>query len=192
MTLFKGEATMKKFFAVLLIAVMVFTFAACGGESGSGSEAAEGGSGIDMSAYPSDINEWTGQNFIDYFKAQGLFTDDNAHETWLQDHASYWPGTPVSEMAGWWDLEGTEGCVMIAVLKPDLADSSQEDYDSWMEELKTNKMLSGDAAALGTVDHMVGNVVFAYSLMTLDDDCLTQIEEAYAQFLADTGFTEEF
>ena len=134
---------MKKFFAVLLMLTMVFTFCACGGDTASsGNDSGDTASGIDMSAFPADVNEWTGQNFIDYFKAQGLFTDDSAHETWLQDHANYWPQTPVSECAGWWDL--------------------------------------------------VGNVVFAYTTMTLDDECLAKCEAAYEQFLSDTGATAEF
>ena len=184
---------MKKFFAVLLILTMVFTFCACGGDTASsGNDSGDTASGIDMSAFPADVNEWTGQNFIDYFKAQGLFTDDSAHETWLQDHANYWPQTPVSECAGWWDLEGIEGCMMILTLDPALSDSSEDDYNAWLEGIKADKMLPGDYSSLGTVDHLVGNVVFAYTTMTLDDECLAKCEAAYEQFLSDTGATAEF
>ena len=187
---------MKKFLAVLLAVVMTISLAACSGSgsgssSGSSSDGASGSS-VDMSAYPADVSEWTAQNFVDYFKAQGLFTDDDDHETWIQDHEMYWPGTPVSECAGWWDNAGTEACVMIMIMQPDLADSSQEDYDSWIETITSDKTLPGEYASLGTVDHLVGNVAFAYSTMTLDDDALARVEAAYEQFLADTGATATF
>ncbi len=183
---------MKKFFAVLLVLVMVFTLAACGESGGSESEGSTESSGVDMSAYPADVNEWTGQNYIDYFKAVGLFTDDNAHETWLQDHANYWPETPVSECAGWWDNEGIEGCMMILILDPGLADSSQEDFDAWMTSIRDDKNLPGDYSSLGVVDHLIGNVAFSYSAMTLDDECLAACDAAFDQFVADTGATPEF
>ena len=86
---------MKRLIAVLLVLTIVFTFAACGGDSASsGSDAGDAQtSGVDMSAFPADVNEWTGQNYIDYFKAQGLFIEEGSYETWLQNHAEYFPGT---------------------------------------------------------------------------------------------------
>jgi len=210
---------MKKLIAVVLAAAMVMGLAACGGSdsgSGSASEATSGStaasetsaaseeasgstggteataSGVDMSAYPSDVSEWTAQNFVDYFTAVGLFTDDADHETWIQDHEMNWPNTPVSECAGWWDLVGTEVCEMIMIMSPDLADSSQEDYDSWIETITNDKTLPGEYSSLGKVDHLVGNVAFAYSTMTLDDDTLARVEAAYERFLVDTGATATF
>ena len=37
-----------------------------------------------MSKYPADINEWTGQNLVDYFEEAVNFPDDC--ESWVQDH----------------------------------------------------------------------------------------------------------
>ena len=184
---------MKKFLAVLLMAVMVFTFCACGGGT-SGSEGSSETSGVDMSAFPSDVNEWTGQNFIDYFKAQGLFIEEGSYETWLQNHTEYWAGTPVSECAGWWDANdetGDHGYVMILIASPDLADSSQEAYDEWMNYIRENKKLTDEYTAL-KVDHLVGNAAFCYSELVFNDDELAKIEAAYEQFISDTGATAEF
>ncbi len=183
---------MKKFFALLLVLTCVFTFAACGGDTGDTGSDTPGP--VDMSAFPADINEWTGQNYIDYFKAQGLFIEEGSYKTWLQDHAEYFPGTPVSENAGWWDANdetGEHGYMMILIASPDLADSSQEAYDEWMNYIRENHKLNEEFTAL-KVDHLVGNAAFCYSELTLNDDELAKIEAAYEQFIADTGATAEF
>lgn len=181
---------MKKFLAVLMIAAMVFTLCACGGGTGSGGSGAE----VDMSAFPADVNEWTGQNYIDYFKAQGLFIEEGSYETWLQNHTDYWPGTPIEECAGWWDANdetGMSGYVMILIASPDLADSTEEAYDQWMSYIKENHKLTEEYTSL-KVDHLVGNAAFCYSELTLDEEELAKIEAAYEQFIADTGATAEF
>ena len=179
---------MKKFLAILLAGLLVLCLAACGGNENEGPQE------VDMSAFPADVNEWTGQNYIDYFKAQGLFIEKGSYETWLQNHAEDWPGTPVSECAGWWDANdetGDHGYVMILIASPDLADSSQEAYDEWMSYIRENKALTEEYTALG-IDHLVGNAAFAYSELTLNDDEVAKIEAAYEQFIRDTGAAADF
>ena len=68
------------------------------------------------------------------------------------------------------------------------------EYSRMSEPLRKTDATLDDAfaASLGTVDHLVGNVVFAYTTMTLDDECLAKCEAAYEQFLSDTGATAEF
>lgn len=181
---------MKKLLAFLLAAVMVFALTACGNNPGTGGEASE----VDMSAFPADVSEWTGQNYIDYFKAQGLFIEEGSYETWIQNHEEDWPETPVSECAGWWDANdevGDHGYVMMLIMSPDLADSSQDAYDELIGYIRENKALPEEFTALG-VDHLVGNVAFAYTELTLNDDEVAKIEAAFEQFISDTGATPEF
>lgn len=176
---------MKKVFSTLLALALALSLAACGGSGGKSG----GGSDIDMSAYPSDINEWTGQNFIDYFTEAGVFGTADGGESWLQDHADYWPGTPVDDCAGWWD--DMNNMIVITILKPDIADSSQEQYDEWMTAIRDTKAFPGDYAALGA-DHLVGNVVFEFETTVMDDEIYEKMNTAYQDLVKALGVTPEF
>lgn len=176
---------MKKLFSALLALALVLVLAACGGSNGDAQSGGE--SGVDISAYPADINAWTGQNFIDYFTEAGVFGTADGGESWLQDHADYWPGTPVADCAGWWD--DMNNMIVITILSPDLADSSQEQYDEWMTAIRDTKAFPGDYAALGA-DHLVGNVVFKATVM--DDDIYERMNGAYQNLVDALGLSPEF
>ena len=181
---------MKKVFSLMLALVMVLTLAACGG-SGNNNDSS-GGNGsldIDMSKYPSAIEDWTGQNFIDYFTEAGACTGGAGFETWMQPHEMYWDNAPVSECVGWWDDEGTS--VIITILKPDLADSSQEQYDEWMTGFRENKAFPEDFMGM-PVDHMIGNVVFEYETSILDDGIYEKMNAAYENLASALGVTPDF
>jgi hypothetical protein len=117
---------MKKIISLLLAAVLVLSLAACGGSTKTAEDTPEEDTSatVDLSAYPDSLDEWTSQNFIDYFQSYGLFTDGDGFETWTQDHATYWPGTPVDECVGWWNDDDTV-MVMICILSADSADTDE-------------------------------------------------------------------
>ena len=185
---------MKKVLAILVAAVMLLTLAACGGETnndavGGSPSGEESTNGVDMSKYPSDLNDWSGQDFIDYFKEVGVFTDGNGFETWLQDHATYWPGTPVNECAGWWNDEGTI-MVTIILLSADNADTSEEQLEEWKTSIKENHALPGEYASL-PVDSLIGNVAFTFEETILDDAVYEEFTKAYEELLAAMNVTPE-
>lgn len=184
---------MKKAVAILMAAVMLLGAAACGGNGDKGKVENNNGneSKVDMSKYPGDIKEWSGQNLIDYFTEAGIFTGTKeGDETWLQDHETYWPGMPVDECAGYWTGDDSV-MVMMLVLKDDLTDSSKEQYDEWISTIKDTKKLPGELNTI-VVDHLVGNVAFSYSTTILDEDAYNAMEKAYQDLVEALKVTPEF
>lgn len=177
---------MKKLMAILMALTFVFSLAGCGG-GGSGADSI-----VPVDSVTVDVNNPDGQAVIDYFKAAGLFNEDGGMEIWSQNHEEYWPETPVKECVGWWHPEDeTKPYMMILLFDDSLADSSKEDYDEWLNYIRENKALTEEYTAL-RIDHLVGNIAFAYSELTLDDEDLAKIEAAYEQFIEDTGANTEF
>lgn len=173
---------MKKVVALLLTFIMLLGLVACGnGEK----DKEDGKISVDMSKYPAAIAEWSGQNFIDFFKDAGVFYDGNGAETWLQDHVDYWPGTPVNECAGWWTDDGSS-MVMVFVLKEDIEDSSKADYDAWLKAATETKKLPGDYSAL-QADYVVGNVIFSFETTILDDAVYNKMSDAYKYLVEKIG-----
>lgn len=192
---------MKKVFAILLAAVMLFSFAACSASAGKDnkddadtsnqiSNAEVKDLGIDMSKYPSDINEWTGKNFADYFTEAGVFKDGDGYETWIQDHSVQWGGTPVDECVGCWDDAETFS-IMILTLNTKNADSTDEMLNEWLTSIKEKKACPGDFSVL-TVDHLVGNVAFEFEATILDDDVYNAMTDAYNYLVKSLNVTPEF
>lgn len=179
---------MKKILTLMLALVMALTLAACGG-SGNDSKDGSGSPGIDMNKYPAAIEDWTGQNFIDYFTEAGACTGGNGFETWIQDHVNYWPGTPVNECAGWWDDEGTT--VMIVTLSADNVDTSQEQYDEWINYFRENKSFPSEYMGI-PVDHLAGNVAFLFETSILDDAVYEKMSAAYQNLVDTLGVTPDF
>lgn len=202
---------MKKLLALALAMMMVLSLAACG-DSGSGntgnpnsdpgtqestpaggeSQEPSGGDttgGTDLSAYPADLNDWTGQNFIDYFTAAGVFTEGNGRETWLQDHVDYWPETPVSECAGYWDDDGLI-LIMIFTFDGSLPDTTPEAASEMKNYIKENQALPEDYMGM-PIDHLVGDVAFCY-MLTTDDDVYNAMDAAYNDLVSAMGVTPDF
>ena len=202
---------MKKLLALSLAVTMVLALAACGDPGGSpsspnsnagtqestpagGGESQEpsGGNpsgGVDLSAYPADLNDWTGQNFIDYFTAAGVFTEGAGRESWLQDHIDYWPETPVSECAGYWDDDSLI-LIMIFIFDGSLPDTTPEAASEMKNYIKENKMLPEEYASF-PVDHLVGDVAFCY-MLTTDDDVYNAMDAAYNDLVAAMSLTPDF
>jgi predicted small lipoprotein YifL len=183
---------MKKVISLLMAAVLVLSLAACGGSTTNSTEDSAADSAVedtsatvDLSAYPDSLDEWTGQNFIDYFQSAGLFTDGDGFETWTQDHATYWPGTPVDECVGWWNDDDTV-MVMICILNADNADTDQDQVDEWLTSAQEDNTFPGDYATV-PVDYVVGHVTFTFETTILDDDIYNAFSEAYQTLVSSVG-----
>lgn len=167
------------------------TAAPSGTESGTKAPESTGGSeSAGIEGYPASLDDWTGQQFVDYFKSAGVFNDGNGEETWVQDH-SYWGGTPVNECAGFWDDLGMK-MVMIFIIKSDLPDSSEEEYNEWKTMFKEKKVLQitqEDPAF--PIDHLVGNVALNYS-ESLDEEFAEKMDKAWTDLVAAMGATADF
>ena len=197
---------MKKLLALALAMMMVLSLAACGDTGSSpsapnsdagtqestpvgGEGSQEPAGGTDLSAYPANLNDWTGQNFIDYFTAAGVFTEGAGRESWLQDHIDYWPETPVSECAGYWDDDSLI-LIMIFIFDGSLPDTTPEAASEMKNYIKENKMLPEEYASF-PVDHLVGDVAFCY-MLTTDDDVYNAMDAAYNDLVSAMGVTPDF
>lgn len=172
---------MKKVLVMVLALMMLFGLAACGNEAKDKTTEA---AGIDMSKYPADINEWTSQNFLDYFAEAGVFT--KSEWTYIQDHANYYVGTAVNECAGYMD---DTGMIMISIFTFD-PESTEVDVKAALESIRTNKTLPAELGSI-PVDHMAGNVVFWYS-MTTDEAAYNAMDAAYNELVKALGVTPDF
>lgn len=181
---------MKKVLALILVLVLALSLAACttgnngenGGETG-GTTSGETG-GMDMSKYPADINEWTAQNFNDYFKEVGVYTNDEY--IYMQDHATYYSGTAVDECGGYMDNEGLY-FTGVFIVDPD---SQEADGKAMLENLRSTKTFPEELGSI-PVDHLVGNVVFFYSF-SADEAFYNAFDAAYNQLIKDLGVTPDF
>ena len=75
--------------------------------------------------------------------------------------------------------------------RPELADSSEDNYNAWINQIKTKKALTEEYSAL-PADHLVGNAAFTYEKATLDDDVCEKMEAAYKKPVSELGATPEF
>jgi hypothetical protein len=179
---------MKKVLSILLAAALVLSLAACGGSTTTAAEdstAEDASATVDLSAYPDSLDEWTSQNFIDYFQFYGLFTDGDGFETWTQDHATYWPGTPVDECVGWWNDDDTV-MVMICILSADSADTDEDQLNEWLTSAQEDNTFPGEYATV-PVDYVVGHVTFTFESTILDDDVYNAFSEAYQNLVSSVG-----
>ncbi len=151
-----------------------------------------GGSGIDLSKYPEDLNEWTMQNLIDYFEQAVEFPSDC--ESWIsgQDELT---GTPVSAMAGIWNADGTDDVeLMFIVLDPENPDTTPEVVEEIKQAIRDDKNhdYTTDDLYLGIQDHLVGNVAFSYGAYTTNEEVYNAIEEAYGNLISGLGAKADF
>ncbi len=168
---------MKKLTAIVLALVMVLALCACGTSNGGGD------SDVDMSKYPTDLNSWTAQNFNDYYTACGVYTD--SQYAYIQDHATYWVGTPVDEAGGYMDDVGATS--IICLVDPD---STEGDANALLEYIRANKTLDEDLGSMA-VDHLAGNVVFIYGISS-DEDFYNAMEKATQDLFTALNVTPDF
>lgn len=202
---------MKKFTSLLLALAMVFALAACGGNDNSAAtnppaentpapaedtqgpadnaQPADSGAPEDGSTPAADGDLWTAQGLLKHFQDTGLFVEGNGFESWEQDHANYWPGTPVKACTGYWDDQGLV-MVMILELSDGLDDCPEETYNAWMSSLTGDHALPDDYSTL-LIDHMVGNIVISYS-MSVDDDFYSQMDAAWNDLVSSSGLEQVF
>jgi len=208
--------TMKKTLALLLAAVMLFCLAACATDNSdktssnpqtstdstastesiaSTDDTVSGGQtevSVDMSKYPTDINKWTAQNFVDYFNEAVAFPKDC--ETWVQDHATYWANMPIYEASGVWNMNGaSDVALMIFVCNPDAPDTTPEKVEELKQAVRDaeDHMYVTDELMLGLIDHMVGNVMFTYS-QSPNEEVVKAINAAYDNLVKALGVTPDF
>lgn len=175
---------MKKLLAMILALVMALSLAACStGSSNPGTTGGEAG-GIDMSKYPADINEWTAENFNDYFTESGVYTNESY--VYYQDHANYYSGTAIDDCGGYMDENGLY-FTGVFIVDPD---SAEADGNALLDYIRTNKTFTEELGSL-PLDHLVGNAAFFYSFST-DEDFYNAFDAAYNQLIADLGATPDF
>lgn len=181
---------MKKILAIILATLMLSSFAACGNTTEDGAKNnSDSQDSVDMSNYPSDMNEWTSQNFVDYFTEAGVFTEGTGRETWIQGHEDYWANTPVNECAGYWDDEGMI-LIMIFTFDESNPDTSEAAVTEFKDYIKENHTLTEEYGSY-VIDHMIGDVAFSYSL-TVDEEVYNAMDEAYQQLVDALGVTPDF
>lgn len=144
-----------------------------------------------MSKYPSDINQWTAQNLVDYFTEAGVFT--NKDWVWVQDHENYWANLPIYEASGYMDNEGLVA-IMFFTFKNDLPDVPAGDVEKFVKGIKSasNHMFPeyGELTVM-PVDHMIGNVALTYAYTT-DEAVYNAMDKAYNELVKALGVTPDF
>ena len=172
---------MKKVLAIVLALAMVLALCACGTSNGGTSGGDK--TGVDMSKYPTDLNSWTAQNFNDYYTECGVYTD--SQYAYIQDHATYWTGTPMDEAGGYMDDVGATS--IICLVDPD---STEGDASALLEYVRANKTLDEDLGSMA-VDHLAGNVVFIYGISS-DEDFYNNMEKATQDLFTALKVTPDF
>lgn len=172
---------MKKLIAMVLALIMMLSMAAC--TAGKSNETT-GGQGDILSKYPANINEWTSENFNEYFKEMGVYTDDKW--AYVQDHENYYAGTAVDTCSGYMDDMGLY-FTAVFIINPD---STEADGKAMLEHIRANKSFPEELNSL-PVDHLAGNVAFFYSFST-DEEFYNKFDAAVKQLFEKLGVTPDF
>ena len=189
---------MKKFLAIVLIAIMVMAFAACSANTGKddnkdNAAVSTSNNNVDMSKYPADFKDWTAQNVADYFNEAVNFPSDC--ELWVQDHAGYWANMPVYECSGIWNVNGADDVLAVFfTYNPDSPDTTPEEVEAIQYAISEdeNHDYTTDEMFLGPQDHMIGHVSFSYGLTTSNEEVYNEIEAAYNYLVEAMGVTPDF
>lgn len=191
---------MKKLLSLLCIAVMLFGLTACAAnpkpelqstQTESVTEAVS--ETVSDTAKPKlDIKNITSFELIKYFQSQGILTTGDGYTLTVQDHENYWSSTPVRECIVWHDNAESKVGLSILILDSSMKDSSKKAYKKWLKEIWITKSLPAEFFSFGYIDHLAGNIAFSYSHDTADEAELQKIENAYSQFVKDSGVTPKF
>ena len=181
---------MKKLLALILAMMMALSLVACG-DSGNNPSAPSGGDiGVDLSAYPTDINEWSAQQLLDYFKE--AVPALNECEDWFQPHVPYWTDTPINDVSGTWNDDGTIQ-LECRTFDPENPDTTPEEVEAWKQNFRddANHGYVTDEFFIDTNSHMAGNVVVNYE-WTTNDDVYEALETAWNGLVSALGVTPDF
>ncbi len=168
---------------------MVMSMAACGTSGGTSAAASGGSDGQNansdiLSQYPADLQEWTAENFNDYFKAIGLYSNEDY--IYVQDHATYYTGTCIDECGGYMDDEGLYFTGVFIVDE----NSTEGDGAALLSYVKENKTLDEEFGNM-PVDHMCGHLLVLDSYST-DDEFYESFESAFKALVEATGGELDF
>ncbi|MDO5410805.1 MAG: hypothetical protein Q4F21_10180 [Lachnospiraceae bacterium] len=181
-----GSITMKKFLAVSLAVIIIFSLTAC---SSAGDKTEGGGKSakIDLSAYPADFNEWTVENIMDYFTKAGLFTK----EDWkcIQNEDECAPAEIGISRIGSYMSDDENGNQSVFIFWFDPA-ASESKVKEQFEFIKANKTFDS-AFDMQPVDHVIGNFAICYSI-SLEEDFYNAADAAYKKLVEDMKITPAF
>ncbi len=169
---------MKKALTLILCIVMILSLAACGTTGESGEKKDTDNSEI-LSQFPTDLQEWTAQNFNDYFKAIGLYTKEDY--IYVQDHATYYVGTCIDECGGYMDDAGLYFTGVFIVDE----DSTEGNAAELLSYVKENRTLTEEFGSM-TIDHMCGHLLIMDSF-TQDEDFYNSFESAIKDLVKALG-----
>lgn len=174
---------MKKLIAMTLALMLALSLAACGETNNTDGDPDNAGNTVSLEGYPTDINEWTTDDFTKYFTEAGIFTDESKLFVMGPE---YWVGTAISNYLEYYD-EGEEIHLMICLYDP--SDESV-DVEAFLDFVRENHTMD-ETMYLQPVDHLVGNVSFTYN-DTLDEETYEAIDAAYNALVEGLGVTPDF
>lgn len=176
---------MKKLLAIALAVIMVLSMAACGAPNET-----EPKNNVDLSKYPADLKDWTAADYNNYFIAAGVYTEELGY---VQDHETYYAGTPIYEASGAMDDVGDYN-VLIFTFDPN---SDDEAVATWMETIRSTKAfpteVDDDMSAVAgfPMDHMVAYAVFSFQYCQ-SDAVYEAAEKAFQDLMTAMNVTPDF
>lgn len=171
---------MKKLFAIVLAVIMIMTMVACTNQP---KETEPQDTGLDLSAFPADLKDWSAEDYNKYFIQAGVFKEDIAY---IQDHENYWINTPVYEGCGAMDEIG-DVMVFIFTFDPEAKDA---DVPAFMEELRKTKTFPEDLNSM-PMDHMAANACFLFQF-SQSDEVYEAAEKAFNDLMTAMKVTPDF
>lgn len=176
---------MKKLLAMVLAVTMLFSLTACGSKDNGKDNGKK--QEVDMSAYPTDINEWSVDNLMDYFTKAGLFEKEDWK--YVQNEDDCVPAeTGISKIGSYMsDDENGNETVFLFWFDPNASESKVKEQFDFIKENKT----FDSAFDMQPVDHVIGNFAVSYSL-SLDEDFYQEADDAYKKLVEELKITPEF
>lgn len=176
---------MKKMFVLLISTLLILSMASCQNTPASTAPADTTAAATTVfDNFPKTAEEWTAGDFNNYFKAIGLYTNDEF--IYLQDHGDYYPGTCVDECGGYMDNDGLYFTgVFVVNMK-----STEADAEAFLAGVRETKAMPEELGFL-PVDHMAGNVLF-WDSFSADETFYNDFEQAIRDWAAALGVTLDF
>lgn len=174
---------MKKIIAMILALMLALSLAACGETNNTDGDPDSAGNTVSLEGYPTDINEWTTDDFVNYFTEAGVFTDS---EALYISGTDVWAGTALSGNVFYADSTGL--CSINIYLFDE--DNPAADVPAFLSYVRENHTFD-ESLYLQPVDHLVGTVAFTYS-PTTDEEIFEAMDAAYNALVEGLGVTPDF